>query len=202
MRYVSGFSRGGTTWTGDLKCTEGKNWLFPKEINANPVLPGLSLAGNLEKLLMSLYGTEWSERGYGLRFPANGCLRRTGLHLWYLFRQNPVFTSLHLKSPIHVVPPQITRGYGTGCQSSHRRGLNLIPQGLRCSWKGVTYCSTVPEKDTTNHCYESKIRFMLHPSHLHRESDILYLVLLQVNEIRKTEGTSWTIKRIYVQNTQ
>ncbi len=23
----------------------------------------------------------------------------------YLFRQNPVFTSLHLKSPVHVVPP-------------------------------------------------------------------------------------------------
>jgi len=23
-----------------------------------------------------------------------------------LFRQNPVFTSLHLKSPVHVVPPQ------------------------------------------------------------------------------------------------
>ncbi len=24
-----------------------------------------------------------------------------------LFRENPVFTSLHLKSPVHVVPPQI-----------------------------------------------------------------------------------------------
>ncbi len=24
----------------------------------------------------------------------------------YLFRQNPVFTSLHLRSPVHVVPPQ------------------------------------------------------------------------------------------------
>jgi hypothetical protein len=23
-----------------------------------------------------------------------------------LFRQNPVFTSLHLRSPVHVVPPQ------------------------------------------------------------------------------------------------
>jgi hypothetical protein len=28
----------------------------------------LSLAGNLEKPLMSLYGTEWRERGYGLGF--------------------------------------------------------------------------------------------------------------------------------------
>jgi hypothetical protein len=25
--------------------------------------------------------------------------------LHYLFRQNPVFTSLHLRSPVHVVPP-------------------------------------------------------------------------------------------------
>jgi hypothetical protein len=25
-----------------------------------------------------------------------------------LFWQNPVFTSLHLRSPVHVVPPQIT----------------------------------------------------------------------------------------------
>jgi hypothetical protein len=24
----------------------------------------------------------------------------------HLFRQNPVFTSLHLKSPVHVVPPR------------------------------------------------------------------------------------------------
>jgi hypothetical protein len=31
-----------------------------------PVLLGLSLAGNLVKPLLSLYGTEWRERGYGL----------------------------------------------------------------------------------------------------------------------------------------
>jgi hypothetical protein len=34
-----------------------------------------SWAGNLEKPLMSLYGIEWRERGYGLRNPvsrANG----------------------------------------------------------------------------------------------------------------------------------
>jgi hypothetical protein len=30
-----------------------------------PVLLGLSLAGNLVKPLMSLYGTAWRERGYG-----------------------------------------------------------------------------------------------------------------------------------------
>jgi hypothetical protein len=32
-----------------------------------PVLLRLSLVINLEKPLMSLYGTEWRERGYGLR---------------------------------------------------------------------------------------------------------------------------------------
>ncbi len=31
-----------------------------------PVLQRLSLAGNLEKTLLSLHGTEWTERGYGL----------------------------------------------------------------------------------------------------------------------------------------
>jgi hypothetical protein len=27
----------------------------------------------------------------------------------YLFRQKPVFTSLHLRSPVHVVPPQFSK---------------------------------------------------------------------------------------------
>jgi hypothetical protein len=43
----------------------GKNWILPKEIN---VLLRLSLAGNLEKPLMSLYETGWRERGYGPHF--------------------------------------------------------------------------------------------------------------------------------------
>jgi hypothetical protein len=42
----------------------GKNWFLPKEINANGSLLRLSLAGNLEKPLMSPYGTKWRERGY------------------------------------------------------------------------------------------------------------------------------------------
>ena len=38
------------------------------EINqCKPVLLGLSLARNPVKPLLSLYGTEWRERGYGLR---------------------------------------------------------------------------------------------------------------------------------------
>jgi hypothetical protein len=43
----------------------GKNWILSKKINVN-VLLTLSLAENLEKPLMSLNGTEWRERDYGL----------------------------------------------------------------------------------------------------------------------------------------
>jgi hypothetical protein len=40
-----------------------KNWIFFAERDlCKPVLLGLSLAGNVEKPLMSLYGTEWKER--------------------------------------------------------------------------------------------------------------------------------------------
>ncbi len=46
----------------------GKNWKldFSERDECEPVLLGLSLAGNLVKPLLSLYGTEWRERGYGL----------------------------------------------------------------------------------------------------------------------------------------
>ncbi len=40
--------------------------VFAKIDQYKPVLLGLSLAGNLVKPLLSLYGTEWRERGYGL----------------------------------------------------------------------------------------------------------------------------------------
>ncbi len=40
----------------------GKNWILPKET----VLLRLSMAGDLEKPLMSLHGIEWRERGLGL----------------------------------------------------------------------------------------------------------------------------------------
>ncbi len=39
---------------------------FAERDKCKPVLLGLSLAGNLVKPLMSLYGTEWRDRGYGL----------------------------------------------------------------------------------------------------------------------------------------
>ncbi len=40
---------------------------FTEIDECKPVLLGPSLAGNLVKPLLSLYGTEWRERGYGLR---------------------------------------------------------------------------------------------------------------------------------------
>jgi hypothetical protein len=39
---------------------------FAERDECKPVLLGLSLAGNVVKPLLSLYGTEWRERGYEL----------------------------------------------------------------------------------------------------------------------------------------
>jgi hypothetical protein len=44
----------------------GKKLDFAERDESRPVLLGLSLAGNLVKPPLSLYGTEWRERGYGL----------------------------------------------------------------------------------------------------------------------------------------
>jgi hypothetical protein len=46
-------------------------WILPKE--CKPVLQGLSFVGNLVKPLMSLYGAEWRERGYGLLYNSIFC---------------------------------------------------------------------------------------------------------------------------------
>jgi hypothetical protein len=46
---------------GDFKCREVKS----RTDQCKLVLLGLSLAGNLVKPLIALYGTEWRERGYG-----------------------------------------------------------------------------------------------------------------------------------------
>jgi hypothetical protein len=43
-----------------------KNWILPKEINANRFFWDL-LVGNLVKPLLSFYGTECRELGNGLR---------------------------------------------------------------------------------------------------------------------------------------
>jgi hypothetical protein len=39
---------------------------FAERDKCKPVLLRLALAGNLDKPLISLYGTEWRERGHGL----------------------------------------------------------------------------------------------------------------------------------------
>jgi hypothetical protein len=39
---------------------------FSERGECKPVLLGFSLAGNLVKPLLSLHGTEWRDRGYGL----------------------------------------------------------------------------------------------------------------------------------------
>jgi hypothetical protein len=46
----------------------GKKLDFAESDECKPVtlLLGLSFAGNLVKPLISLYGTEWRDRGYGL----------------------------------------------------------------------------------------------------------------------------------------
>jgi hypothetical protein len=53
---------------GRAQMQEGKKLDFAEGDKWKPVLLRLSLAGNLEKPLKSLYGTEWRERGYGLCF--------------------------------------------------------------------------------------------------------------------------------------
>ncbi len=45
---------------------QGEKLDFSDRDKCKPVFLRLSLAGNLEKSLMSLFGTEWRERGYGL----------------------------------------------------------------------------------------------------------------------------------------
>jgi hypothetical protein len=51
---------------GRFQMQGDENWIFPKEINANWFFWDSHWLGNLVKPLLSLYGTEWRERGYGL----------------------------------------------------------------------------------------------------------------------------------------
>ncbi len=44
----------------------GKNWIFPKEIDANRIFCDSHWLES-GKTTYGLYGTEWRERGYGLR---------------------------------------------------------------------------------------------------------------------------------------
>ncbi len=68
------------TWTGDFKCREVKTG-FCRNRSMQTGSSGLSLAGNMVKPLLSLYGTEWRERGYGHRSCRTASGRRFSHHL-------------------------------------------------------------------------------------------------------------------------
>ncbi len=61
----------------------GQNWILPNEINA-PVHLRLSLARKLGKPVMSLYGTKWRDRGFGLR----GLILFVSLHSARFFHES------------------------------------------------------------------------------------------------------------------
>ncbi len=58
----------------DISNAGRKTLDFAEIDQCKPVLLGLSLAGNLVKPFLSLYGTEWRERGYGLSTHSSACL--------------------------------------------------------------------------------------------------------------------------------
>ncbi len=60
------FSRGGTTWTGDFKCWEVKTG-FCRKRWMQTGFSGTLIGWKSGQTTYSLYGTEWRERGYGLR---------------------------------------------------------------------------------------------------------------------------------------
>ncbi len=57
---------GACLWTPEISIAGRKKLDFAEIDQCKPVLLGRSLAGNPVKPLMSLYGTEWRDRGYGL----------------------------------------------------------------------------------------------------------------------------------------
>jgi hypothetical protein len=70
--WKSGKTTYGTEWRErgyglwEISNAGRENLDFAGRDKCKSVLLRLSLAGNLEKPLMSLYRTEWRERGYGL----------------------------------------------------------------------------------------------------------------------------------------
>ncbi len=56
---------------------------FAERESYKPVLLRLSLVGNLEKRLMSLYGTKWRKRGYGVHSHAPSIRSHRGTKKWF-----------------------------------------------------------------------------------------------------------------------
>jgi hypothetical protein len=78
----------------------GKKLDFYERDECKPVLLGLSLAGNLVKPPLSLYGTEWRDRGYRLSTVSiNSKCCVIYLSLWVAAgRKNKLATLLNLLS--------------------------------------------------------------------------------------------------------
>ncbi len=105
---------GGTTWTGDLKCRE-VNLDFAERDKYKPVLLGLSLAGNLVKPLLSLYETEWRERGYGLwGIPINWFKSQLCLSI----RLSELWNAFHCRAPCR----ELSSGAGEEPSETGRKG--------------------------------------------------------------------------------
>ncbi len=76
----------------------------------------------------------------------------------YLFRPNPVFTSLHLRFPVHVVPPLVETEANGNTKSTNERGPSLVgPLGssfrFNISWSGSRAGSPVSAGDFLKKCF-------------------------------------------------
>jgi hypothetical protein len=73
---------------------------FPERYECKPVLLRLSLAENLDEPIMSLYETEWRERGYGLWWKVSGTGSTSKVWRKYIIDKNGgknCTTAPHLK---------------------------------------------------------------------------------------------------------
>jgi hypothetical protein len=111
----------------------GKND-FAERYQCKPVLPRLSLAGKLEKPIMSLNGTKRRERGYGLRtqwrkedakrrYSMSACLKKlTSKGTW---RQVFIWVIVGDKRKVIMSPP----GEATSCAAAVRTGTTVRKWG-------------------------------------------------------------------------
>ncbi len=112
----------------------GKNWIVPKEINATGSSETL-IGWKFGKTTMSLYGTEWRERGYGLRAPRS--IERSVLLLRCLTNQY-IFREISLKLNVKFI---------------FFKSIFVLPQGsllpssvsdLNADWKCAQCAGTMP----------------------------------------------------------
>ncbi len=74
-----------------------QNWIFAGRNKCRSVLLKHSLARNLEKPVMSLHGTEWRDRGYGLsRITTIFTILRIGFSETRKWMQNEILRHLYI----------------------------------------------------------------------------------------------------------